>query len=80
MRFEYLAARQAGQRHEVECLDGVDAVENGHPALAAAALICFWWLQRPENVLDGHLTWHDYRPADHPNHVKIFHHKTDVAG
>jgi hypothetical protein len=61
---------------EVQSL--ADALErNAHPALAVAALICFWWLQRPENVLGGHITWKDYRPADHPGHVRIFHHKTD---
>jgi hypothetical protein len=49
---------------------------QGHPHLAAAALICFEWLQRPENVLAGHLGWTDYKPADRPNEVQIFHHKT----
>jgi hypothetical protein len=42
----------------------------------AAALICFEWLQRPENVLTGKITWRDYRSGDHPKHVRIFHHKT----
>jgi integrase len=50
--------------------------EIGEPHLGAAALICFEWLQRPENVLTGQITWPDYRPADHPHHVRIFHHKT----
>src|SRR5262249_2824265 len=36
----------------------------------------FEWLQRPENVLTGKITWPDYRSADHPHHVRIFHHKT----
>ena len=45
-------------------------------AMGATALISFEWLQRPENILAGHLTWTDYRPLDHPNHVRIFHHKT----
>jgi len=48
----------------------------GEPHLGAAALICFEWLQRPENVLTGKITWPDYRATDHPNHVRIFHHKT----
>jgi integrase len=48
----------------------------GEPHLGAAALICFEWLQRPENVLTGKITWPDYRPAEHPHHVRIFHHKT----
>ena len=50
--------------------------EIGEPHLGAAALICFEWLQRPENVLTGKITWPDYRPPDHPQHVRIFHHKT----
>jgi len=48
----------------------------GEPHLGAAALICFEWLQRPENVLTGQITWPDYRAVEHPNHVRIFHHKT----
>jgi hypothetical protein len=48
----------------------------GHPALGAAALIAFEWHQRPENIIAGHLAWTDYRPADRPNAVRIFHHKT----
>ncbi len=48
----------------------------GHAHLGAVPLICFEWLQRPENILAGHLTWTDYRPENHPNHVRIFHHKT----
>ena len=48
----------------------------GHPHLALAPLVCFEWLQRPENVLDGHLAWSHWRPADHPHSVQIFHHKT----
>jgi integrase len=27
-------------------------------------------------VLTGKITWPDYRPTEHPNHVRIFHHKT----
>ena len=50
--------------------------EIGEPHLGAAALICFEWLQRPENVLTGQITWPDYRAAEHPNHVRIFHQKT----
>jgi hypothetical protein len=48
----------------------------GHPALGAAPLICFEWLQRPENVLAGAMSWTDYRPAHHPRHVRIEHWKT----
>lgn len=48
----------------------------GEPHLGVAALICFEWLQRPENVLGGSMTWADYRPADRPGHVRVLHHKT----
>ena len=50
---------------------------QGHPHLAAVPLICFEWLQRPENVLSGHLVLGGH-PAgsSHPNHVRIDHHKT----
>lgn len=56
----------------------VALVRLGHPWLAALPLICFEWLQRPTNVLDGHLTWADYRPAQRPGDVQIVHHKTGV--
>jgi len=48
----------------------------GEPHLGVAALICFEWLQRPENVISGKITWGDYRPSDRPNEVRIVHHKT----
>ena len=50
--------------------------EIGHAPLGAAALICFEWLQRPENVLAGWISWSHYRPLERPNHVRITHHKT----
>jgi integrase len=52
------------------------AAAEGHPASGVAALICFEWLQRPEDVRRGRITWTDYRPADRPTEVRIFHHKT----
>jgi integrase len=48
----------------------------GEAHLGAAALICFEWLQRPENVIGGKITWGDYRGESYPTHVRIFHHKT----
>ena len=50
--------------------------ELGEPHLGAAALICFEWLQRPENVLGGKITWADYRSSEQPAHVRVLHHKT----
>jgi hypothetical protein len=54
-------------------------LEHGQPAAAAAAVICFEWLQRPENVLGGYLRWTDYRSKDWPNAIKIEHHKTGAV-
>jgi hypothetical protein len=52
------------------------AIQAGCPEPAAAAVICFEFLQRPENVLAGYLTWPDYRGQHAPNAIKITHHKT----
>jgi hypothetical protein len=49
--------------------------ELGEPHLGAAALICFEWHLRPENVLAGAITWGDYSP---PDHVLIRHKKNDA--
>jgi hypothetical protein len=54
-------------------------VEHGRPEAAAAAVICFEWLQRPENVLAGLLRWSDYRNERWPNAIKILHHKTGAT-
>lgn len=51
-------------------------IAAGEPYLAVVPLVCFEWLQRPENVIAGYLTWTDYRPPDQPNSVIIEHHKT----
>lgn len=54
-------------------------VERGQPQAAAAAVICFEWLQRPENVLAGYLRWTDYRSVEWPSAIKIEHHKTGAV-
>lgn len=51
-------------------------IDAGEQHLAVAPLVCLEWMQRPENVIAGHLAWTDYRPAERPNHVRIEHHKT----
>lgn len=51
-------------------------IERGRPEPAAAAVICFEWLQRPENVLGGYIRWTDYRGKEWPTAVRIEHHKT----
>jgi hypothetical protein len=55
------------------------AIKLGRPEAAAAAVICFEWLQRPENVLAGILRWPDYRSKEWPNAIKILHHKTGAV-
>lgn len=55
------------------------AITLGKPEAAAAAIICFEWLQRPENVLAGVLRWPDYRGKEWPNAIKILHHKTGAT-
>ena len=55
------------------------AIERGRPEAAAAAVICFEWLQRPENVLAGILRWPDYRGEKWPYAIKILHHKTGAT-
>ena len=54
-------------------------IEYGEPEAAAAAVICFEWLQRPENVLAGYLRWADYRGKEWPSAIKIEHHKTGAV-
>jgi hypothetical protein len=55
------------------------AIERGYPEIAAAAVICFEWLQRPENVITGHIGWNDYRGEAVPTAIRIFHHKTGAV-
>ncbi len=52
------------------------AAKAGHSGLGVAALICYEWHQRPEDVRKGRITWTDYRPAERQNKVRVFHHKT----
>jgi hypothetical protein len=51
-------------------------IKQGRPEPAAVAVICFEWLQRPENVVAGLIKWADYRTKKWPNAIRIFHHKT----
>lgn len=74
-RFRSAATIQHATRSEAFALSQAIR-EYGHPHLAIVPLVCFEWLQRPENVLAGHLRWTDYRPVERPNHVRIVHHKT----
>jgi hypothetical protein len=50
-------------------------IEHGEIEAAAVAVICFEWLQRPENVIAGHIKWTGYRTGPKPT-IRIEHHKT----
>ncbi|MBW5438622.1 hypothetical protein FXB41_28820 [Bradyrhizobium canariense] len=52
------------------------AIDAGYPEAAATAVICFEWLQRPENVVAGYITWADYRAPSAPSIIRVAHHKT----
>jgi hypothetical protein len=54
-------------------------IARNRPEPAAAAVICFERLQRPENVLAGALHWQDYRSKEWPNAIKIAHYKTGAT-
>ena len=41
-------------------------------------MICFEWLQRPENVIAGHIKWPGYRTGPKPT-IRIEHHKTGAV-
>jgi hypothetical protein len=70
--------KQAVTREQVYAF-AQGAIDRGRPEAAAAAVICYEWLQRPENVLAGVLRWPDYRSCDWPNAIKILHHKTGAT-
>lgn len=75
MRRRRKNAKPAATRDDVYAF-AWGAVEAGHCDAAAAAVICFEWLQRPENVLAGYVSWNDYRGNNAPNQIRIEHHKT----
>jgi hypothetical protein len=52
------------------------AIGKGLPEFAAAAILCFEFLQRPENVTAGGIPWGDYRGRQFPKAIRIEHHKT----
>lgn len=59
-----------------ELMRFVEAADrNGEGSIGTAAMIAYFWLQREEDIL-SRLSWGHYRPADDPDIVRIFHHKT----
>lgn len=73
-----MATKPAATREQVYMFAWA-AIEAGYPEAAAAAVVCFEWLQRPENVLSGYVRWSDYRAPSTPNVIKIEHHKTGAV-
>jgi hypothetical protein len=72
------AVKPAATRDEVYTF-AKTAIRAGYPEAAAAAVICFEWLRRPENVLGGYIRWTDYRGRGAPKAIRIFHHKTGAV-
>jgi hypothetical protein len=70
-----MATKKAATREQVYVFAN-KAIELGYGEAADAAVICFEWLQRPENVLAGFVRWSDYRPAEKPTFLQIEHAKT----
>jgi hypothetical protein len=74
-----LRSRTKGKKHAVGRKEvykfAWGCIKEGWPEPAAVAVICFEWLQRPENVVAGLLTWPDYRSKKWPHAVRIEHHK-----
>jgi hypothetical protein len=48
----------------------------GYAEAGGVAVICFEWLQRPENVVASYVRWTDCRGVDAPHAIRIEHHKT----
>lgn len=47
---------------------------DGSPSLGTAAMVAFYWLPREEDIFER-FAWSDYRPAETPDHVQIWHQK-----
>jgi hypothetical protein len=73
-----MATKKAATREQVYVF-ARKAIELGYGEAAGAAVICFEWLQRPENVLAGFVRWPDYRPAEKPTFLRIEHGKTGAV-
>lgn len=70
-----MAVKPAATREDVYTFVWA-AIARGYPEAAAAAVIAFEFLQRPENILAGHIRWSDYRGLSAPTAIRIEHHKT----
>ncbi|MDB5532652.1 MAG: hypothetical protein JWO28_967 [Hyphomicrobiales bacterium] len=78
MRNRVKVVKHAVTREDVYVFAKGCITEGSESAIsaAAAAVICFEWLQRPENVIAGHVKWSGYRVKGKPPTIQIEHHKT----
>jgi hypothetical protein len=77
MRTRVKLTKEAVNREQVYTF-AHGCIERGEPECGAAAVICFEWLQRPENVIAGHIKWTGYRTGPKPT-IRIEHHKTGAV-
>lgn len=75
MGLSYTAKPTRPVRYEELSRFVIAADAAGETSVGTAAMIAFFWLQRQEDIL-GRLTWDQYRPADAPDSVRVFHFKT----
>jgi len=76
MKTRVKATKPAVTRDEVYAF-AHGCIEHGEIEAAAVSVICFEWLQRPENVIAGHIKWSGYRNP-RPT-IRIEHHKTGAV-
>jgi hypothetical protein len=73
MKVRVKATKPAVTREQVYAF-AQGCIERGEVEAAAVSVICFEWLQRPENVIAGHIKWSGYRNGK-PT-IRVEHHKT----
>jgi hypothetical protein len=64
---------RAATRQQLEAFVAAADVD-GSGSLGTAAMIAYYWLPREEDIF-LRFAWSDYRPADNPDHVLVWHHK-----
>lgn len=76
MKTRVKITKSAATRDEVYTF-AQGCIKFGEIEAAAVAIICFEWLQRPENVIAGHIKWTGYRNGK-PT-IRVEHHKTGAT-
>jgi hypothetical protein len=77
MRTRVKLVKPAATREQVYIFAN-GCVSRGEFECAAVAVICFEWLQRPENVVAGHIKSSGYRTGSSPT-IQGEHHKTGAV-